>query len=71
MILACDCNEVGSIGDTCDEQLGQCVCKPNFSGKHCDKCKDGYYDYPECACKFTTAFLKNKLKMVFIRLSMR
>lgn len=27
---------------------GQCPCKTNFAGKNCDKCADGYYNFPDC-----------------------
>lgn len=49
--LGCDCNAIGSGNDTCDDYSGQCQCKSNFDGKQCERCKDGYYDYPTCTCK--------------------
>ena len=52
IFLACECNDVGSIGDTCNDQNGQCECQINFAGKTCDRCKDGYFDYPSCNCKY-------------------
>lgn len=42
----------GSIGETCNEQTGQCECSSNYAGLHCDECKNGYYGYPACICKY-------------------
>lgn len=60
-IVACECNEEGSANDNCDVATGQCVCKANFHGLHCDECKNGYYEYPNCLCKYCIE-LDNKLK---------
>ena len=27
---------------------GQCKCKPNVVGRQCDRCKMGYYNFPNC-----------------------
>ena len=47
---ACNCENPGSIGVSCDDE-GKCQCKPNFDGSKCEKCGDGYYNYPLCEGK--------------------
>ena len=44
---ACDCNEHGSNGTSCDDN-GICSCKANFMGNKCDTCKTGFYSFPTC-----------------------
>ncbi|CAH0558317.1 unnamed protein product [Brassicogethes aeneus] len=39
---ACECDRYGSISNNCDA-TGQCICKTNFDGKKCDKCKQKYW----------------------------
>lgn len=50
--LACQCNKIGSISNDCDVESGQCKCLSSFGGERCEHCKDGYYNYPKCQCKF-------------------
>ncbi|ETN73227.1 laminin EGF-like protein [Necator americanus] len=53
----CDCDLTGSISDVCirDDQSalsgqhpGDCVCKPGFGGRRCERCARGYRNYPKC-----------------------
>lgn len=46
-ISACNCENTGSIGISCDNE-GKCQCKENFDGNRCEKCKEGFYNYPIC-----------------------
>ncbi|KAG8188781.1 hypothetical protein JTE90_009175 [Oedothorax gibbosus] len=48
---ACNCFPVGTVkkdpeSDTliCNYATGQCPCKPNVEGKHCDSCAEGYWN---------------------------
>ncbi|XP_018320718.1 multiple epidermal growth factor-like domains protein 8 isoform X2 [Agrilus planipennis] len=43
----CDCNGHGieELGE-CDIDTGECYCKDNTEGKHCEKCKLNYYGDP-------------------------
>ncbi|KAF8367906.1 lam-3 [Pristionchus pacificus] len=54
---ACDCDAVGSQHTSCirDDQSardelhpGDCVCKPGFGGRRCERCARGYRNYPKC-----------------------
>ena len=49
LILACGCDTQGSVsnGTTCTND-GQCKCKPKMEGFTCNRCKDGFYDFPKC-----------------------
>ena len=49
---ACDCNMIGSVDDFCDEFSGQCRCNINYSGRNCSECANGYFNYPDCACRY-------------------
>lgn len=51
LFAACECNKVGSISNDCDLVSGQCKCLSNFGGERCERCKHGYFQYPECKCK--------------------
>ena len=47
-LTECDCREEGSRG--CNDK-GECLCKTRVNGKKCNKCKDGYYGFPNCEGK--------------------
>ena len=37
MFKECQCHSDGTINkDTCNEKTGKCLCKPNWTGLHCD-----------------------------------
>ncbi|NXP02439.1 LAMA3 protein, partial [Thinocorus orbignyianus] len=44
--ILCSCNMEHAEG--CEEGSGHCFCKQNFWGENCDRCADGFYDYPFC-----------------------
>ncbi|XP_053322196.1 laminin subunit alpha-3 [Spea bombifrons] len=44
--IPCSCNPDQS--DGCEEGSGRCYCKINFSGRNCEKCAEGYYNFPDC-----------------------
>ena len=48
--LACLCNNEGSLNNTiCDVKTGQCRCKNDLiSGQQCNRCVEGYYNFPQC-----------------------
>ncbi|XP_022089419.1 laminin subunit alpha-like isoform X2 [Acanthaster planci] len=46
--LPCECNRQGSQSFNCEQLGGQCLCRPNISGRRCDRCKIGFYDFPNC-----------------------
>lgn len=39
---ACQCHPLGSVGQSCDQASGQCVCKEGVAGKTCNRCAAGY-----------------------------
>uniref|UniRef100_A0A914S9Z1 Laminin EGF-like domain-containing protein n=1 Tax=Parascaris equorum TaxID=6256 RepID=A0A914S9Z1_PAREQ len=41
-------NSIGSKVLECDPKSGDCPCYANFTGRQCDRCAAGYYDYPYC-----------------------
>uniref|UniRef100_A0A8C4R2A7 Uncharacterized protein n=1 Tax=Eptatretus burgeri TaxID=7764 RepID=A0A8C4R2A7_EPTBU len=44
----CECNTIGSAGASCDPVTGQCVCRAEFEGTHCDLCRRGLHRFPHC-----------------------
>lgn len=34
----CRYHEIGSENNVCDSESGQCQCKKNYAGYHCDEC---------------------------------
>ncbi|XP_012581235.1 PREDICTED: laminin subunit alpha-3 [Condylura cristata] len=51
---SCNCSRRGAIGaptPECDKDHGQCRCKPRITGRQCDRCAPGFYQFPKCiAC---------------------
>lgn len=43
----CMCNTYFSTGN-CAPITGQCECRPQFTGPDCERCNEGYYDFPSC-----------------------
>jgi hypothetical protein len=39
--VPCSCDMHGSLGLSCDQTTGQCVCKSNFIGEKCQECVPG------------------------------
>ena len=46
--VACNCDNYGAYGVSCDQATGQCDCKPTFMGQTCSDCRPRYYNYPNC-----------------------
>ena len=46
----CLCDVKGSINpnDQCEPYGGQCFCKPNVIGRQCNRCRTGYWGFPDC-----------------------
>ncbi|KAB5579061.1 hypothetical protein PHYPO_G00190390 [Pangasianodon hypophthalmus] len=44
--IPCRCDSRTTSG--CEMGSGRCLCKPQHSGDHCDRCARGYHGYPEC-----------------------
>lgn len=62
-ILACNCDQYGSLDVQCDIKTGQCPCKENFMGQRCDLCEENKYrDGFECP----SMIIKLKIPVFFI-----
>lgn len=55
--LPCDCNPKGSVDNNCETFGGQCRCRQNVIGRTCNRCKTGYYGFPECKSKWKGLYL--------------
>lgn len=47
--VPCNCNSFGSKSFDCEES-GQCWCQPGVTGKKCDRCARGYFNFQEGGC---------------------
>ncbi|XP_061781861.1 laminin subunit alpha-5 isoform X2 [Nerophis lumbriciformis] len=52
-IINCECSAAGTVDNSCrpDPQSRTCVCKPGFSGDHCDTCAPGFHGLNCQACQ--------------------
>jgi hypothetical protein len=46
----CECSAVGSNATECAIGSGQCSCKANVSGRQCDICSSGFYNFTSDGC---------------------
>ena len=46
----------GSESDRCNQLGGQCFCKENIIGRQCDRCKAGYFGFPDCRGELVILF---------------
>ena len=48
---SCACDSQGSTGAGCDLYTGQCECRAGVSGRSCDQCTPGFYDFTDLGCR--------------------
>lgn len=48
---SCSCDPWGSTEGRCNENTGQCSCKPSTTGLRCNQCKDGYHSLSSTGCQ--------------------
>nr|KAF6335431.1 hypothetical protein mPipKuh1_008104 [Pipistrellus kuhlii] len=49
--LACECHPQGSLSAECALRGGQCRCRPNVTGRTCDRCEPGTYGLGPGGCR--------------------
>uniref|UniRef100_A0AAQ4S3F6 Laminin subunit alpha-5 n=1 Tax=Gasterosteus aculeatus aculeatus TaxID=481459 RepID=A0AAQ4S3F6_GASAC len=52
-IIHCECSAAGTVDNFCrpDPRTRTCICKPGFTGGHCDTCAPGFYGSNCQACQ--------------------
>ena len=48
---ACNCNDIGSVNQDCNQSNGQCDCQPGVAGRSCDQCAKGYFGFSSDGCQ--------------------
>lgn len=48
LFAACECDPRGSVSELCDQVRGQCACRSEVTGRRCDHCRTGFWDFPLC-----------------------
>ncbi|XP_077967518.1 usherin-like isoform X1 [Styela clava] len=48
---ACNCHQLGAIDQYCNPNTGDCSCKPNVEGMHCDVCENGFWKLTSRGCE--------------------
>ena len=59
--LPCECDLQGSLQHSCAEFGGQCACKSNVIGRKCNKCRTGYYGFPNCRSKYSMVLYRSDI----------
>ena len=47
MFPDCLCHAEGAVDNSCDDN-GKCSCNAHVEGEKCDKCFDGFAEFPNC-----------------------
>ena len=65
LFLGCGCNPNGTLVSNCTSDE-RCICKNEFTGPGCDKCKPGFYGEPEyCYRNIIGNFVKQNLQNIY------
>ena len=52
LLTACDCNMTGSVNvSICTIFGGACDCQPGVTGRHCDTCQSGWFNFSVGGCE--------------------
>ena len=67
LCIPCDCNVNGTAGQVCLPRpgAGGCPCKPYYTGTYCDRCRYGYYGFPQCKCKLVFLYIVFLLNILY------
>jgi len=78
-IEACNCDPTGTVpGTICDSVGGQCVCQYGVTGRRCDVCQQGFYNFTFNGCTrkysssprpYVRSTIRIGLSFVFVSLS--
>lgn len=48
---SCQCHPLGSHGNQCHPETGQCPCRPGVTGLACDRCQLGFFGFSIKGCR--------------------
>lgn len=49
--LPCDCYPIGSSSRSCDQEMGQCHCRPGVIGRQCNSCDSPFAEVTPSGCQ--------------------
>ena len=52
----CNCHTDGALDAPCNPHHGQCSCKPGVTGRTCNICQRGYYNFTKAGCTLCDCF---------------
>ena len=57
----CNCNLTGSFNNSCAHYMGQCSCKQGVTGRTCNRCEPGFYNFTQNGCTPCNCYGTNKV----------
>lgn len=57
--VPCQCDSIGALNSSCEDDTGHCYCRPGIGGPRCSLCLPGYYGFSADGCKRKRSSINN------------